>query len=94
MRRRLVVRRRWWLGRRIGFGRAVGRELAKIVSALTFLIGYLMAAFTERKQALHDMIAGGEFQLVLVVEEAVEREGRIDLHRDRRGSPIGLSYST
>lgn len=44
-------------GRRIGFGRALGREFAKILSALIFMIGYIMAGFTERKQALHDMIA-------------------------------------
>jgi uncharacterized RDD family membrane protein YckC len=45
-------------GRRIGFGQASGRFFAKIVSGMTLLIGYLMAGFTERKQALHDMIAG------------------------------------
>lgn len=45
-------------GRRISFARATGRHFAKIISALTLLIGYIMAGFTERKQALHDMIAG------------------------------------
>jgi uncharacterized RDD family membrane protein YckC len=45
-------------GRRIGFGRATGRYFAKILSALILGIGFLMAAFTERKQGLHDMIAG------------------------------------
>jgi uncharacterized RDD family membrane protein YckC/Tfp pilus assembly major pilin PilA len=45
-------------GERIGFGRATGRFFATIVSALLLGIGYLMAAFTARKQALHDMIAG------------------------------------
>ena len=45
-------------GRRIGFGRATGRYFAKILSSLTLFIGYLMAGFTEKKQALHDMIAG------------------------------------
>lgn len=45
-------------GRRIGFGRANGRYWAKILSALILLIGYLMAGFTARKQALHDMLAG------------------------------------
>jgi len=45
-------------GRRIGFGRALGRFFAKILSGLIFMIGYIMAAFTEKKQALHDMIAG------------------------------------
>jgi uncharacterized RDD family membrane protein YckC len=45
-------------GRRISVGRAYGRFFGKFVSSLTFGIGYLMVAFTARKQALHDMIAG------------------------------------
>jgi len=45
-------------GRRIGFGRALMRNLAKITSSLLLFIGYLMIAFTKRKQGLHDMIAG------------------------------------
>jgi uncharacterized RDD family membrane protein YckC len=45
-------------GRRIGFGRATGRHFAKILSALILGIGFLMVAFTERKQGLHDMVAG------------------------------------
>ncbi len=45
-------------GGRISFGRATGRHFAMILSALTCYIGFVMAAFTERKQALHDMIAG------------------------------------
>lgn len=45
-------------GQRIGFGQATGRFFGKIISGLTLLIGYMMASFTERKQALHDMIAG------------------------------------
>ncbi len=44
-------------GRRISFLRATGRHFAKILSGLILLIGYIMAAFTARKQALHDMIA-------------------------------------
>ncbi len=43
--------------RRITFWRALGRYLAKIVSSMTLGIGYLMAGFTLRKQALHDMLA-------------------------------------
>ncbi|MEH2462295.1 RDD family protein [Nostoc sp.] len=31
---------------------------SKIISGLILLIGYIMAAFTEKKQALHDIIAG------------------------------------
>jgi len=45
-------------GARIGFGRATGRYFGKILSALIFMVGYLMAAFSEKKQALHDMISG------------------------------------
>ncbi|MGA7624186.1 MAG: RDD family protein [Candidatus Acidiferrales bacterium] len=45
-------------GNRISFGRASGRFFAKIISGLILLIGYIMAGFTEKKQALHDMIAG------------------------------------
>jgi len=45
-------------GNRITFGRATGRFFAKYLSMLTLLIGYIMAGFTEKKQALHDMLAG------------------------------------
>ena len=45
-------------GNRIDMGKAVIRYLSKIISGLTLLIGYLMQPFTEKKQALHDIIAG------------------------------------
>jgi uncharacterized RDD family membrane protein YckC len=45
-------------GSRISFGRASGRYFAKFVSVITLMIGFIMAAFTKRKQALHDMMAG------------------------------------
>ena len=46
-------------GRRLSFGRATGRHFAKIVTNMVpAFIGYIMAGFTERKQALHDMISG------------------------------------
>ena len=44
-------------GQRISFGRATGRWFGKIISGAILLIGYLMAGFTEKKQALHDMMA-------------------------------------
>lgn len=44
-------------GGRISFGRATGRYFAKFISAIIFGIGFLMVAFTDRKQGLHDMIA-------------------------------------
>ncbi len=44
-------------GRRIGFGQAMGRNLGKVLSAFILMIGFIMAGFTERKQALHDLLA-------------------------------------
>ena len=44
-------------GNRISFGRGVGRLLSKILSALILYIGFIMAGFDIRKQALHDKIA-------------------------------------
>lgn len=44
-------------GKRISFVRASGRYFAMIISTLTVGIGYVMAGFTPKKQALHDMIA-------------------------------------
>jgi uncharacterized RDD family membrane protein YckC len=45
-------------GNRIRFGRATGRFFAKIISSIILGIGYIMAGFTEKKQALHDILAG------------------------------------
>jgi uncharacterized RDD family membrane protein YckC len=45
-------------GQRISFARASGRHFGKYLSGMIFLIGYIMAGFSEKKQALHDLIAG------------------------------------
>jgi uncharacterized RDD family membrane protein YckC len=45
-------------GQPLSFGRATGRHFAKWLSGLALGVGYIIAAFTSRKQALHDMIAG------------------------------------
>ncbi len=45
-------------GKRITFGRATGGHFGKYLSCFTMYIGYLMAAFTQKRQALHDIIAG------------------------------------
>ena len=45
-------------GNRISFGRATGRFFAKYISAIILMIGFIMAGFTEKKQALHDILAG------------------------------------
>ncbi len=43
-------------GQGCSFWRGFGRYFAMMLSGLTLCIGFLMAAFTERKQALHDMV--------------------------------------
>jgi uncharacterized RDD family membrane protein YckC len=42
----------------ITFRRAIFRNLFKILSTLFIFTGWAMAAFTPRKQALHDLLAG------------------------------------
>ncbi len=45
-------------GKRIAFGRATGRFFGKILSWLLLGIGFLMIGGTDRKQGLHDQMAG------------------------------------
>jgi uncharacterized RDD family membrane protein YckC len=46
-------------GQRLSFGHATGRYFSKIITGLVPLgIGYILAGVTEKKQALHDFIAG------------------------------------
>lgn len=51
-------------GKRISFYRASGRHFGKIVSSLTLGIGFIMAGFTKKKQALHDKM----FDCLVVVK--------------------------
>jgi uncharacterized RDD family membrane protein YckC len=45
-------------GARVTMGRATGRHFAKFITGLIPLgIGYILAGFTEKRQALHDMLA-------------------------------------
>jgi uncharacterized RDD family membrane protein YckC len=45
-------------GARIHFGRATGRFFGKMLSGALLGLGFVMAAFTARRQALHDLLAG------------------------------------
>ena len=45
-------------GNQISFARASGRHFGKIISSLILAIGYLMMLWTEKKQTLHDKMAG------------------------------------
>jgi len=43
--------------KKLSFGHALGRFLFKIISGVILYIGYIMAGFTPKKQALHDILA-------------------------------------
>ncbi len=44
-------------GQRITFARATGRFFAKMISGMTLYFGFYMAGFTQKRQALHDIVA-------------------------------------
>gem|GEM_PF-1902642 len=44
-------------GRRLSLLRAFGRNVSKILSLVTLTFGFMMAGWTRKKQALHDMVA-------------------------------------
>jgi uncharacterized RDD family membrane protein YckC len=45
-------------GNRISFWRATGRFFGRTPSTLTLFFGYFICGWTQKKQTLHDMIAG------------------------------------
>jgi uncharacterized RDD family membrane protein YckC len=45
-------------GNKLDFSKALIRNICKLISSMIFCIGYIMAGFTEKKQGLHDIIAG------------------------------------
>ena len=45
-------------GKRIDFIKATIRYLSKFLSSFFLMIGFIMVAFTAKKQGLHDFIAG------------------------------------
>lgn len=63
-------------GRRLGRAQAFGRWFAALLSYLTFYIGFLMAAFTERKRALHDIVADTQVVDRWAFTDAPERQQR------------------
>ncbi len=80
----IAIRVTDYRGERIGFGRASARYFAQILSALPFMIGYMMAGWTRRKQALHDILAG----CLVVNREALPEAIRAD--NEGRSSRAGL----
>ena len=58
-------------GQRISFARSLGRNLGMYISALIACIGYLMCFWTEKRQCLHDKLAG----CLVVDEHPNEKQG-------------------
>lgn len=63
----------------ISFRRAFFRHSAKYLSSLVMGTGWLLAAFTPRKQALHDLVAGTlvlrKFRVVVAAADAAQDLG-------------------
>jgi uncharacterized RDD family membrane protein YckC len=45
-------------GKNIDFVKALIRNVSKIISQMILFIGFIMAGFTDKRQGLHDIIAG------------------------------------
>jgi uncharacterized RDD family membrane protein YckC len=45
-------------GKNLDLTKSLIRNVCKIISGMIIFIGYIMAGFTEKKQGLHDIIAG------------------------------------
>jgi uncharacterized RDD family membrane protein YckC len=67
-------------GGRISFARATGRYFGKYLSGLIVGIGFFMVGFTEKKQALHDMMAGS---LVVLTKERLALRNKPIIDRER-----------
>gem|GEM_PF-547367 len=59
-------------GSRVGYGRAIGRFFAELASEALFFSGYIMAAYHEKRYALHDRLCN---TVVLYKERAKEPLG-------------------
>ena len=59
-------------GQNLNLSKALMRNIVKVICGSTFLIGFIVAAFTKNKQALHDIFAG-----TVVVEDAPELESAL-----------------
>ena len=80
-------------GNRISFLRALGRTLAKLLSKAICYVGYIVALFSARKQALHDLLAN---TLVLEpdyasvrTDKTVEAGREVDASVEDESSPAG-----
>lgn len=70
-------------GNRLKFTQSLGRNLGKIISNLTLYIGYVMAGFTVKRQALHDKMSG-----CLVIDKTANID---DLRPLPKASPLRIA---
>jgi uncharacterized RDD family membrane protein YckC len=76
-------------GKRISFARATARYFSRFISAIILLIGYLMIAFTKRKQALHDIIA----KTLVVKDLSDQKDKKEDSQANLQANPSDSSSS-
>jgi uncharacterized RDD family membrane protein YckC len=74
------------LGARVSLRQSTGRYFAEWLSACTLGVGYVMAGFTRRRQALHDRLAK-----TVVVRDSVSAEVIAMAPEARRVGPIGTT---
>lgn len=67
-------------GEPISFLRGVGRYFGLLLSTIVFFVGLLMAAFTERKRALHDLIC----------DTVVVDKWAFTSHPERQSNELGM----
>jgi uncharacterized RDD family membrane protein YckC len=82
-----------WLGlhvvdlnaQRISFWRATGRFFGRIISVIPLCAGFFMAFFTQKRQTLHDMMAG-----CIVIDERADSipSQHIDSRRQQVATPL------
>lgn len=73
-------------GRRMGFGHALRRELGYFISAILFL-GFLWAIVDNRRQALHDKLAGTLVLYSWPEDGETPLEERLRKYHARRTTP-------
>ena len=67
-------------GNRIGVGIAIGRNFCKLFSMLIFFVGFIIVAFTKRKQGLHDITA----RCLVINRDAHSTHNAVDSHENSR----------
>lgn len=80
-------------GKRVGLVRALWRSVAYLLSAIPLYLGFVVAAFTPGKRALHDYLAGTHVRYVDeagVTAAAAPSAAMVDQEAiTERGSPVG-----